>query len=110
MALEIFGLLDADGCNNGGGYIFCGAPKDLMKLAKPLQEFYTANRRKKKVAALAEKIALGAKLAVPMVRMDRAEAVVFMDVVAELAEGKPPSNAYAKLYERVMVSLCVYGH
>jgi len=109
MALEIFGLLDADGCNNGGGYIFCGAPKDLMKLAKPLQEFYAANRRKKKVAALAEKIILGAKTALPMVRIDNAEGVVLMDVVAALADGKPPSNTHAKLYQRLVESLCVYG-
>lgn len=41
----------------------------------------------KKIQALAEMIILAAKLPVPLVRLDKAEGIVLMDVMPEMAEG-----------------------
>lgn len=108
MALEVFGLLDQDGCNNCGSYIFTGSAGDLRRLAKPLQDYFAKNKRKKKVALLAEKIVQASQLPQPLVRIDKPEGVVFMDVLCELAEGKAASNAAAKLYARLAEVVCVY--
>lgn len=108
MAIEIFALLTPSGEHNGDGYIFCGKTSDLASLAKPVYDAYEQNRRKKKLVILADKITAASKLPVPLVRLDKAEAAVLMDAIADMAEGKPASSKYAKLYARVADSLCVY--
>lgn len=109
MALEVFALLDDNGDHNSGCYIFCGKKADLLKLARPLEEFYAANRRKKKVEALAAKIVTAAQLPTPLVRIEKPEGVVLMDVIAAMAEGRAASHTYSKLYARFEDTLCVYG-
>jgi hypothetical protein len=109
MALEVFALLDDNGDHNSGCYIFCGKKADLLKLARPLEEFYAANRRKKKVEALAAKIVAAAQQPTPLVRLEKAEGAVLMDVISAMAEGRAASHSYSKLYERFEDLLCVYG-
>ena len=108
MTLEVFALLDADGCHNDGIYIFSGKPSDLAKLAQPLQDFYALNRRQKKVEALAIKILKAAKLPEPLVRLEKAEGRILMDTLATLVSEKPVKPAHKKVYDRLAESLLVY--
>lgn len=44
----------------------------------------------------------------PMVRLEKADGAMLMDSITAAAEGKQPSNKYAKLYTRLEDSLCIY--
>lgn len=108
MALEVFGLLDQDGCSNDGTHIFCGKTADLVRLAKPLQEYYDSNRRKKKVWALSERILASSKLPSPLVRLDREECKVFMEALEAVSKTKSATHSYVKLYKQFYEQLAIF--
>ena len=66
MTIEIFGLLDTDGCNNVGVYILCGKKSEIGQIARPLQEYYEANRRRRTVHTLATRLQKLLKCRLPL--------------------------------------------
>jgi len=108
MALEVFMRVDVNGDDDGGSYIFCGKRADLRLLAEPLVKAHEANRRLKKVGALASKIQEAAELEIPLVRLEKAEGALLMDAITAASEGKGASHRFSKLYARLCECLFVY--
>ena len=108
MALEVFALIDQNGNNNAGVHILCGKGADLRNLAAPLQMAYEANKRKKSIEVLANKILEAASMPSPLVRLEKIEGAMLMDAISAAAEGKASSNKFAKLLAQLENSLGVY--
>jgi len=108
VTIEIFGLLDTDGCNNVGVYILCGKKSEIGQIARPLQEYYEANRRRRTVHTLATRFAEASQMQTPLIRIEKPEGMLLMNVLSELSENKSAGHVYRKLYDRFAESLCVF--
>lgn len=109
MALEVFKRVDAQGDDDGGVYIFTGMPADLRLLSSALRQAYEAKPRRRKLKALADRITEASKSDTPLVKLEKPEGRMLMDAVSRVGDGKPASNKYAELYERLGNCLQVYG-
>ena len=108
MALEIFGLLTADGDDSQTDHIFTGAQKDVDGVGVVLDEVFVANRRLRSVVTLAKRFHEGARLLIPMVRLTKQECRVLVDNLDAFAKEKPKTSKARKLLDQLDKTLWVY--
>lgn len=108
MTLEAFALLAPDGDMAGTDHIFTGKSADLVSVGKVLDEAFAANKRARKVAALAARFHAGAQLSVPVVRLNKSECRQLVEAVDAFAGQKPKTSKARKLWEFLRVAIAVF--
>lgn len=101
-------LLTADGDTADTDHIFTGKSADVSGVGAVLDEIFAANKRLRTASSLATRFRDGAKLAVPLVRLNKQECRALADAFDDFAKDKPKTTKARKLRDHLCNALCVF--
>lgn len=108
MALEIFGLLTADGDIAQTDHLFSGGAADVKGVGVVLDEVFASNKRLRSVSSLAKRFHDGASLAFPVVRLNKMDCRLLVNTLDAYAANKPKTTKARKLRDFFCTALSVF--